>query len=70
MAWRQNKRQGTEQANLLIRYRELTELLEGLLLQQTEIIAEQQAVVQQQQELLRQLLGNQGSQATEDQPII
>ncbi len=58
VAWRQNKHQESEQANLLIRYRELTELLEGLLVQQASMIAEQQAVVQQQQELLRQLIRN------------
>lgn len=58
VGWRQKKHQEAEQANLLTRYRELTELLEGLLVQQSDIIAEQQEVVQQQQELLQQLLGN------------
>ena len=68
VAWQQNKRQESEQADLLIRYRELTELLEGLLIQQADMIAEQQTVVQQQQELLRQLIGNRSWQAINDKP--
>lgn len=56
VAYRLRKRQQTEEARLLARYREVVRLLEQLNSQLSDLMDEQQQLLGQEKELLRLLL--------------
>jgi hypothetical protein len=57
VAYRVRRRQIREEARLLTRYRDLSRLIEQLLVQQSALIEEQRDLLEEQRSLLRLLLG-------------
>jgi hypothetical protein len=60
MARRSRQRQAAEERRLLTRYRDLTRIIEQLLVQQSALMEEQQALLEEQRSLLRLLIGRSG----------
>ena len=58
VAHRLRRRREAEATRLLVRYRDLTEVVERLLTQQATLLEEQQRLLEEQRRLLRLLLGN------------
>jgi len=56
VAYRKRRRQAQEEARLLKQYRDLSRLIEQLLIQQTVLIEEQRDLLEEQRALLRLLL--------------
>ena len=57
MAYRLRRRQAADEARLLTRYRDLSRLIEQLLIQQSALAEEQRDLLEEQRALLRLLLG-------------
>ena len=57
VAYRARRRQIREEARLLTQYRDLSRLIEQLLVQQSALIEEQRDLLEEQRALLRLLLG-------------
>ncbi len=58
VAHRLRRRREAEVTRLLVRYRDLTEVVERLLTQQATLLEEQQRLLEEQRRLLRLLLGD------------
>lgn len=57
IAYRKNRHETSQQANLLASYQELVEVMTRLAIQQSDVIEEQKKILQEQQELLREVFG-------------
>lgn len=64
IAFRKNRRETSEQAKLLMNYRELVEVMTRLAVQQSDVIEEQKRILQEQQQLLREAYGRDGPPST------
>ena len=57
VAYRLRRRQAADESRLLTRYRDLSQLIEQLLIQQSALIEEQHDLLEEQRALLHLLLG-------------
>lgn len=64
IAFRKNRRETSEQAKLLMNYRELLEVMTRLAVQQSDVIEEQKRILQEQQELLREVYSGDSNRGT------